>query len=37
MPITFYVAILEMNSAGAIFAYVPDLPGVTASAKTQRS
>jgi predicted RNase H-like HicB family nuclease len=31
----FYVAILERNSEGEIFATVPDLPGVNAAAATQ--
>jgi hypothetical protein len=31
----FYVAVLEANSAGEIFVFVPDLPGVTAAAGTE--
>jgi len=32
----FYVAVLETNSAGEIFVFVPDLPGVTAAAGTEQ-
>jgi predicted RNase H-like HicB family nuclease len=32
----FYVAVLETNSAGEVFAFVPDLPGVTAAAATEQ-
>ncbi|MBV8191915.1 MAG: type II toxin-antitoxin system HicB family antitoxin [Alphaproteobacteria bacterium] len=32
----FYVAVLETNSAGEIFVFVPDLPGVTAAAATEQ-
>jgi predicted RNase H-like HicB family nuclease len=32
----FYVAVLETNSEGEVFVFVPDLPGVTAAAATEQ-
>ena len=32
----FYVAVLERNNEGEIFASVPDLPGVNAAAATEQ-
>jgi len=32
----FYVAVLEVNSEGEIFVFVPDLPGVTAAGATEQ-